>query len=349
LYFCLQGTSQGGASVIVAAAHLDRGARVAAPAAVGGSGSGGSGGGALMSQATLAKTARAGSDGGNGSKPAVAVQQKEKRTQQKHKQKARVHARCIDAVVAENPWASRERLVDELRERALSQMLGSLTKRVLRRLRVAFGAQCGRWCKCPCDVHLCSLHSALCATKTHSQNATLHTHTTAASLWRSLGPSVEHIPCPIDCVHRLDGRPLLLMHVGSASVLVTLVCALFTLRSPRPSKCNSSLFLQGTADKVIDHAHSHDLFAKAREPKILLIVEDAGHTALYDKDRDAWTNAVFSFLTQHAHGKIATAAASPPDPSITPNGSGGGGGDASTNGMMQRKIGKHRIVLKPID
>ena len=50
------------------------------------------------------------------------------------------------------------------------------------------------------------------------------------------------------------------------------------------------LFIHGTEDKTVPVDHSKRLFAAAREPKDLWIVNGAAHTAVYDACPDHWVD-----------------------------------------------------------
>jgi alpha-beta hydrolase superfamily lysophospholipase len=82
--------------------------------------------------------------------------------------------------------------------------------------------------------------------------------------WRSGGWSV---PQPLDVVDAIAPRPLFLMH--------------------------------GTADTVIPHSHSEELFAKALEPKELWTAADAPHTGLFATHPEEFTMRVSAFLLEH--------------------------------------------------
>jgi fermentation-respiration switch protein FrsA (DUF1100 family) len=72
---------------------------------------------------------------------------------------------------------------------------------------------------------------------------------------------------PLDLVSRISPRPLLLLH--------------------------------GLLDRIIAPAHSQALYTAARDPRRLMLVAEAHHTALIDADREGWTNTVLQWMTQH--------------------------------------------------
>ena len=59
------------------------------------------------------------------------------------------------------------------------------------------------------------------------------------------------------------------------------------------------LFIHGTADTTIPYHHSEELYEAANEPKVLYIVEGAGHTNNYEYDIAGYEAIVFPFLEQY--------------------------------------------------
>ena len=84
--------------------------------------------------------------------------------------------------------------------------------------------------------------------------------------WRGDISARRH-PDPIDAVHLIAPRPLLLMH--------------------------------GTNDALVGHAHSELLFARAGEPKRFWLLDKGEHTGLYNLKPDIWEQKVLSFLEEH--------------------------------------------------
>eukprot|EP00013_Stygamoeba_regulata_P022457 CAMPEP_0177652118 /NCGR_PEP_ID=MMETSP0447-20121125/12934_1 /TAXON_ID=0 /ORGANISM="Stygamoeba regulata, Strain BSH-02190019" /LENGTH=455 /DNA_ID=CAMNT_0019155291 /DNA_START=169 /DNA_END=1536 /DNA_ORIENTATION=+ len=68
----------------------------------------------------------------------------------------------------------------------------------------------------------------------------------------------------VDLVHRLGGRPLLLMH--------------------------------GTSDRIIPYSHSQRIYHHAMKPKTLWLVEGGVHCALYDQNKEEYVRHVTEFL-----------------------------------------------------
>lgn len=64
--------------------------------------------------------------------------------------------------------------------------------------------------------------------------------------------------------------------------------------SPRPL-----LLIHGAADSLIPVSHAHELFAAAREPKQLWIVEGAEHCGAYFTDRTGYIARVAAFFEQY--------------------------------------------------
>jgi alpha-beta hydrolase superfamily lysophospholipase len=82
--------------------------------------------------------------------------------------------------------------------------------------------------------------------------------------WRLGGWSV---PQPLDVIDAITPRPLFLIH--------------------------------GTADTVVPHSHSEELFARALEPKELWIAADAPHSGLFDTHPVEFTERVSAFLVEY--------------------------------------------------
>jgi alpha-beta hydrolase superfamily lysophospholipase len=64
--------------------------------------------------------------------------------------------------------------------------------------------------------------------------------------------------------------------------------------SPRPV-----LLIHGSADTLIPYSHAHELFAAAREPKELWIVEGIEHCGAYFADRAGYVRRVAQFFEQY--------------------------------------------------
>ena len=69
---------------------------------------------------------------------------------------------------------------------------------------------------------------------------------------------------PVDVIHRIAPRPLLLMH--------------------------------GKRDRMVPVSHAYTLFARASHPKELWIHPDSDHESFFNLDPDAWSARVLSFL-----------------------------------------------------
>lgn len=67
--------------------------------------------------------------------------------------------------------------------------------------------------------------------------------------------------------------------------------------SPRPI-----LLIHGTDDLTIHRRNSDALFAAAREPKALYLVDGAGHTDFYETDPAEYERRVLDFLSQYLRG-----------------------------------------------
>ncbi len=67
--------------------------------------------------------------------------------------------------------------------------------------------------------------------------------------------------------------------------------------SPRPI-----LFIQGAEDVTVQPRNADDLFAAAREPKFLYMVEGAGHGDVYETDPAEYERRVLDFLSEYLRG-----------------------------------------------
>jgi len=107
-------------------------------------------------------------------------------------------------------------------------------------------------------------------------------------------PSSAHLPLPPLPV-ALPSSLARAAVVDGARVLLDLSpLELVPRLSPRPL-----LLLHGLIDRIIAPTHSQSLYTAARDPRRLLLVADAHHTALIDKDREGWTKTVLEWLAQH--------------------------------------------------
>lgn len=70
-----------------------------------------------------------------------------------------------------------------------------------------------------------------------------------------------------------------------------------TTISPRPV-----LLIHGRLDNTVEAHHSDDLFAAAREPKQLYMVESAGHGDVYETDPAEYERRVLDFLSEYLRG-----------------------------------------------
>jgi hypothetical protein len=84
------------------------------------------------------------------------------------------------------------------------------------------------------------------------------------------------------------------------------------------------LVIAPSADELIDHAQALRLFAAARDPKELYVVEGAGHSAAREIGGDAYVRRVLEFLGRHLNGHHPDGRTSPrPERSTSVGGAAG--------------------------
>lgn len=260
------GTSQGGASVIVAAVLADELEFIGQEGDSGGE-----------------EEERRGTDSDDGSSSPE---------QQSPQQAPPPH--LIDLVIAENAFVSREACVGDV----FSRLLGSIPKSVrpllspVKRALVTGAILVLRWrlgLFRPTELASWPINWSRAGSTTEGLEAAAIGGSGPRSQFSMSGagsPSSSLLPLaplwspssslsrlsfpdlnPVDLVDRLAPRPLLLMH--------------------------------GLLDKIVPPVHSVVLYGRARDPKKLWLVADALHTALYNKDPQGWANTVLTFMAQH--------------------------------------------------
>ncbi|CAF1141199.1 unnamed protein product [Didymodactylos carnosus] len=148
----------------------------------------------------------------------------------------------IDAVIAENPYSSKELLMTTILDEFLGHNLYPLSL-ILNSLQRLFSILI---------VFIVNIRLGLSISKTSS------------FLLHSIN---HHHLNPIQVIHEISPRPILLMH--------------------------------GTSDRTIPCQHSELLYNEARNPKKIWFAEGALHTAIYDKYPELWKSTVLNFLKEY--------------------------------------------------
>jgi predicted esterase len=215
-------------------------------------------------------------------------------------------APLIAGVISENAFCSREACVGDVLHTLLGRPPRVLAP-VVMPLQTAFVAgavllvryrlglfQPTRWNQWAYNWRRAlGLHESFLDERAASRFATSPSSTAAATTFAPhASPSSAHLPLP---PLRAALPPALLRSGASARMLLDLSpLDLVSRISPRPL-----LLLHGLLDRIIAPAHSQALYTAARDPRRLMLVAEAHHTALIDADREGWTHTVLQWMAQH--------------------------------------------------